>query len=444
MKTLNSIVPIIIFVSVLCSCAKNEYSPVVADQEFNVEENASTGTIVGAIEAFDPDEGQIISYEIIDGNSDSVFQINPVNGIIRVYNSEKLNYEECIEYSLTVVVSDNYEREPKESSSKVRISVIDINEFSPEVGDTIFAINENQKVGFEIGKIDASDGDIYQELIFSITSATDSGFVLIDSITGMLYVNDSAAIDYETRKEIVMEVQVRDNQEPVKNAVATIRINVLDVLEITDGLVAYYPFDGDASDASGNGHHGIINGPVLTQDRNGNSESAYLFDGIDDIISVQDHNSLSFMDQHFSISAWFISYELGNKYILYKGSNLYNREYSLGINPNNLITIAVFNNGSGYEAVGTPSTTVLKEGQWIHSAGTWDGQYLSIYINGKLENKLEIDVVIDNFSSDLFIGAYGGRIAEYAFNGVIDEIYIHNRVLGEDEILTLSDSDSYK
>ena len=38
---------------------------------------------------------------------------------------------------------------------------------------------------------------------------------------------------------------------------------------LTNGLVAYYPFNGNANDASGNGNNGTVNGAILTQDRFG-------------------------------------------------------------------------------------------------------------------------------------------------------------------------------
>ena len=47
----------------------------------------------------------------------------------------------------------------------------------------------------------------------------------------------------------------------------------------TDGLVAYYPFNGNANDESGNGNHGTVNGATLTTDRDGNENSSYSFDG---------------------------------------------------------------------------------------------------------------------------------------------------------------------
>ena len=44
-------------------------------------------------------------------------------------------------------------------------------------------------------------------------------------------------------------------------------------------LVYYFPFDGDATDQSGNGHNGTVNGATLVADRNGTANSAYAFDG---------------------------------------------------------------------------------------------------------------------------------------------------------------------
>ena len=43
----------------------------------------------------------------------------------------------------------------------------------------------------------------------------------------------------------------------------------------TGGLVAYYPFNGNANDASGNGNHGTVNGATLANDQNGNENKAY-------------------------------------------------------------------------------------------------------------------------------------------------------------------------
>ncbi|MCK5694936.1 MAG: right-handed parallel beta-helix repeat-containing protein, partial [Bacteroidales bacterium] len=53
-----------------------------------------------------------------------------------------------------------------------------------------------------------------------------------------------------------------------------------------EGLVAYYPFNGNSDDESGSGNHGTVYGAMLSEDRFGNQNSSYFFDGIDDYISV--------------------------------------------------------------------------------------------------------------------------------------------------------------
>ncbi|TGO02752.1 hypothetical protein PN36_19595 [Candidatus Thiomargarita nelsonii] len=72
--------------------------------------------------------------------------------------------------------------------------------------------------------------------------------------------------------------------------------------DLSDGLVAYYPFNGNAQDESGNGHHGTVYGAILVNDRFENIDSAYHFDGINDFIQISDSPSLRVTT--FTISAW--------------------------------------------------------------------------------------------------------------------------------------------
>ena len=51
----------------------------------------------------------------------------------------------------------------------------------------------------------------------------------------------------------------------------------------TDGLVGWWPFNGNANDESGNGNNGTVNGASLTTDRNGSLNSAYSFNGVSSI-----------------------------------------------------------------------------------------------------------------------------------------------------------------
>ena len=63
---------------------------------------------------------------------------------------------------------------------------------------------------------------------------------------------------------------------------------------LQSGLVAWYPFDGNASDMSGNGNHGTVNGATLGTDRHGQIGKAYHFDGVDDYIEVFDDDVINF------------------------------------------------------------------------------------------------------------------------------------------------------
>jgi hypothetical protein len=74
---------------------------------------------------------------------------------------------------------------------------------------------------------------------------------------------------------------------------------------LTNGLVAYYPFNGNADDASGNGKTGIVSGPSLTSDRFGNPNRAYSFIRDQTITSLTKVGISGNSDR--TISAWIKS-----------------------------------------------------------------------------------------------------------------------------------------
>lgn len=72
---------------------------------------------------------------------------------------------------------------------------------------------------------------------------------------------------------------------------------------LTNGLVAYFPFNGNANDASGNGHNGTVYGATLTTNRFGNPNGAYYFDGSSAYITAPFTNTVFTAD--FTASVWF-------------------------------------------------------------------------------------------------------------------------------------------
>src|SRR4030042_3612979 len=73
------------------------------------------------------------------------------------------------------------------------------------------------------------------------------------------------------------------------------------VFGVEDGLVAYYPFNGNVHDESGNGNHGTVYGATLTMDVFGNLDGAYSFDGLDDYIAVDINTNFS---DAISVAVW--------------------------------------------------------------------------------------------------------------------------------------------
>lgn len=209
---------------------------------------------------------------------------------------------------------------------------------------------------------------------------------------------------------------------------------------LTQGLVGYWPFCGNANDDSGHGNNGTVNGATLTTDRFGNSNSAYSFDGVDDKIHIGQLNLTS----NYSISFW---------------SNLNNSQfqYPIGFGVNQTNSVDIFKGyGIGYsstlpqcsgltnskyfvfDAVSTCNNfiecnNIINPSQWSHVVMSKNGNLVSIYINGTLENSgtnLNLQGIIDLY--------FGVRTDLFAyFNGILDDIGIWNRALTPSEITQL-------
>ncbi len=72
--------------------------------------------------------------------------------------------------------------------------------------------------------------------------------------------------------------------------------------DLSCNLMAYYPFSGNANDESGNGYNGVVHGASMTTDRHGNTNGAYVFDGVDDYVLISDMGS---QPSSITLSEWF-------------------------------------------------------------------------------------------------------------------------------------------
>ncbi|MDN5199969.1 LamG domain-containing protein [Fulvivirgaceae bacterium BMA10] len=213
---------------------------------------------------------------------------------------------------------------------------------------------------------------------------------------------------------------------------------------IDTGLIAYYPFNGNALDASGNNHTGIVNGPVLTTDRKGQANRAYSFDGIDDLISIEHSADLNPGQNAFSISGWFKTTmtTFGNVIAKSNQSERTRNFYQFNIYSNVEVQaeIGVVQDGIQIKAAGSRN-----DGNWHHFVmirspiGTYDS--LVLFIDGVQVDNGKSNTLFDISPADeVTIGAIvdydGSGITNY-FKGEIDDIRIYNYAISNSKVSEL-------
>ncbi len=203
------------------------------------------------------------------------------------------------------------------------------------------------------------------------------------------------------------------------------------------GLVAYYPFNGNANDESGNNNNGVVTGASLTTDRFGNSNKAYNFNGVNNFISVADNPDL-FSDE-LTLSWWYKVPEYSGTRVVIgwvNGGNRYQQFFSGN-------SLAYFNGYYNSCCFFNPTyNNMTAVNQWQHVAVTYkktnvNESVTSLYINGELKQTDNHAAAITyQPGSTFFIGKThdGGY-----FNGELDDIRVYSRLLSPNEILQLAD-----
>jgi Concanavalin A-like lectin/glucanases superfamily len=196
---------------------------------------------------------------------------------------------------------------------------------------------------------------------------------------------------------------------------------------ITNGLVAYYPFNGNANDVSGNGNNGTVVEATLTQDRFGNTNQAYSFNGTNSYISF--NNVPTSQVDNWTITAWVSPASLDQMRIAvglgyddgYTGNG-----YSLGILFNQLHTI--FGGLGDIDGGFTfPATN-----QWYQIVMVRNSGVTTFYANGVPTGGGDTTTPLVPTSFRI-----GSNIGLRFFNGAIDDVRIYNRGLSTNEVAEL-------
>ena len=205
-------------------------------------------------------------------------------------------------------------------------------------------------------------------------------------------------------------------------------------VNLTNGLVAYYPFTGNANDSSGNGNNGTVTGATLSSDRNGKSNSAYSFNG-SSWITIPNVAATGANPRTISVWTKFNSVDsaiTSNNFIT-TGSASQSAAFNLRLFRGRLDLMG-YNNDYG----GDYTTSILSPNIWYLVTVTYDGSNLKFYLNGNLYSSYKTTNVLATSGQNNFIGKSNDTGYEYYFNGLIDDVRIYNRVLNTNEITYLS------
>ena len=202
----------------------------------------------------------------------------------------------------------------------------------------------------------------------------------------------------------------------------------------TEGLVAYYAFENDANDSSGNEFHGTIVGDPTFVDGPAGYGMALDFDGDGDYVDCGNSPMFDITDA-IAVAAWVNIRGIAGDWraVIAKGDNA----WRIGNYESSQRMHFAFEDGSrGWQAANSDSELPLNE--WHHVCGTYDLQNGGrIYIDGVLDgtNPDTGGITLDEYN--VYIGNNSQNPDRY-WDGLIDEVVIYNRALSAGEVAYLA------
>ena len=219
--------------------------------------------------------------------------------------------------------------------------------------------------------------------------------------------------------------------------------NILFGQGINNGLILYYPFTGNCIDQSGNRFDGFPNA-TLTEDRFGNPNSAYHFNGIDEFIDIPHHPELK-PDFPFSFSFWVKFEVLPNS-----KSTLFTTDYVENIYSGSWMTLVEDGKiNFSFGDLGRTTSSSSKHSAAKIKLNLW--HHIATIVKGPNDIEIFLDCInaggeysgsggsLTYTKAPMSIGRVDGsnHLPTYYFQGSLDEFRYYNRALTPAEIDTL-------
>jgi hypothetical protein len=209
---------------------------------------------------------------------------------------------------------------------------------------------------------------------------------------------------------------------------------------LTNGLVAYYPFSGNANDASGGGNNGTVSNVFFTSDRFLNANGAVSLAGNYTSYIAIDTTNLN-LHPPFTVSVWInptaglgtdgpriistAGYELACQYP--PGGSFASTNRNVAMNVTDV----------GNAGTNTVSTNVIATGTWSQAVGVWTTNGGTLYVNGVWVGAYSTTLHPD-YSRGFIpkVGRNSGSTSD-SYGGLVDDLRVYNRALSSKEVAQL-------
>jgi len=380
------------------------------------------------------------------GNTNSAYNFNGSTDFIDIGQASSLNLPEYT-YSAWINLSAY---PPGINLQDAAGTILDIGGSS--VDQYMYVVNYNPYFGISGsgyysggGSYDARTGilpNLNQWYHIAVTRSNTSFKLFVDGLLIQNVPLTAASPDYGVSPLVVIGKRIGDLQyfagkiDDIKIcdiALTDARVQSLFQSEVI-GLVAYFPFNGNASDESGNDHNGNVSGATITADRFNQQGKAYNFsyNGFSsDRIEISGTSDLNFATGGFSLSAWVQfsgSATEGNNYPIFSKHICGEQSSFILMLYNGKLTFWLAG-ASGYNVLSTPN--VYTDNSWHQVVAVYDGATQYIYVDGVLKNS--VPFIYNSFNSaNWALGGYNG--CNGGFNGKVDEIKVFSQALTGAEI----------
>ena len=268
-----------------------DFTTEVSPQE--VSEGASVGDVIVQVEATDADLGTNadISYSIIAGNSDDLFEIDGETGQIKVKQSldlESGNPPQSLDHTLTIEASDGGSP-PRVSTMDVQISILPENEFTPQFASSSDTTEVSEDIGesAEVYVAMATDADSGADgqIVYSIASESHAGYFVIDGGSGQVTVAQS--LDREAMPDgINLTIQAADQPDSGETRTASMVLHIV-ITDVNDEDPIFSPITAQEVPEDAAAGTPVTRVHATDADIGDNAKISY---------SITDGNSLGFFD----------------------------------------------------------------------------------------------------------------------------------------------------